>query len=70
MTTQPKARPRKDMNNLLVKQVRKLVLATQNEINEYLLHSSVPLECTARDVDEKLSKMRKNIIALLEGGAK
>ena len=42
--------------------VLKIILATQNDINEYLMNDSVPIENNAKDVDFKLECMKAQIL--------
>lgn len=42
--------------------VLKIILDTQNDINEYLKCDSVPMENNAKDVDFKLECMKAQIL--------
>jgi hypothetical protein len=47
------------------KRIEQIILETQNDIYEYL-GSEVPLEYQQHDIDEKLEKMKKDIIKILD----
>lgn len=46
-------------------QIQLIILETQNDIYEYL-GSEVPMEYQQHDIDEKLDKMKKDILKILE----
>jgi hypothetical protein len=49
--------------------IEQIILETQNDIFEYL-GSEVPLEYQQHDIDEKLHKMKMDIIEVIEDEAR
>ena len=41
-------------------------LSIMNDINEYLMDDSIPLECYSEDIDRKLNEGRMKILEMLK----
>lgn len=53
------------MKESTINEVTMEILAAQNDINEYLNHTSVPMECYPDDIDRRLSEMREIVRNIL-----
>jgi|TARA_R110002110_G_scaffold184875_2_gene391765 hypothetical protein len=49
------------MENLIVK----IVNNCTNDINEYLMNDSIPMECYQEDIDKKLKDMKEEILEVI-----